>query len=81
MDAVMVSLNDTELIILGGVSHNYRKLCDVTILSTASQSSNGTLQLRTIVENNAAGHRKFYSDSKQVAKVAAGHIVIYGNDE
>ena len=81
MDAVMVSCNDTEFMILGGVSHNYRKLSDVTILSTANESLNGTLQFRTIVENDTAGHRKFYSDSKQVAKVAAGHIVIYGNDE
>ena len=77
----MVSCNETEIMILGGVNLRHHKLCDVTILSTANESPKGTFQFRTIVESDAAGHRKFYSDSKQVAKVAAGHIVIYGNDE
>ena len=54
----MISYNDTEFIILGGFSVR-NSLCDTTIHCTASESPNGTLQPRTIVENNAARHIKF----------------------
>ena len=60
IDAAMVSYNDTEFIILGGYG-NSNSLSDVSIHSTASESLNGTLQPRTIVEKNAAGHIKLDS--------------------
>ena len=41
-DAVMVSCNETEIMILGGVNLRHHKLCDVTILSTANEFPNGT---------------------------------------
>ena len=75
----MVSYNNDELLMLGGWKEESH-LCDITAFSTANDSPNASLKPRTIVEKNAAGHIKFGFHGNQAAKVAKGHVIIFGTD-
>ena len=58
-NSAMVSFSDTEFIILGGLKDD--DMSGVSLHNTANTSTNGSIQHRTITENDAHGHIKFRS--------------------
>ena len=76
----MVSLRDTDFLILGGFDAAGKPMSQVTQHNTANQSTDEISNPTVIVENNAPGHGKFCCIGNQVAKVAEGHVVLLGGE-